>query len=261
MNFDSVKEFITKIKVPFRCPYCLIFKREANEIIEHIAAYHFLELKKTFDKLYLPEDEMIQINMNTNDVLFEISTNTIKQPVNSSMQITNQILKNTSDKPEALLNSVSSIQQSYSPLKLLIKNTNEYNFDTSNEVLKISSNSFQSITPNLLLNVPRNLDLVPETQKVPIIADKEVEVGYQMSNVKYCKICKKSFATLCYIQKHLSLVHKITNFEIIQANILERTKKTFKKLKKPISCKICNKSLMTTNTLNKHLRNKHDKHQ
>ena len=262
MNFDSVRELIKNIKVPFRCPYCLIFKREANEIIEHIAAFHFLELKKTFDKLYVPEDEMIQINMNTNDVLFEIPSNTIKQPVNSSMKITNQILKNTFDKPEAILNSVSSIQQSFSPLQHLTKNKNENTLETSNDDLKISSNSFQLTTPNLLLNIPMNPDLAPANQQVPIITDKEVEVGYQMSNAKYCKICKKGFASLFYIQQHLSLVHKIRNLEIIQANILERTKKTFKKFKKKShNCKICNESFMTTHTLNKHLRNKHDRHQ
>jgi hypothetical protein len=259
MNFDSVRELIKNIKVPFRCPYCLIFKREANEFIEHIAAFHFLELKKTFDKLYVPEDEMIQINMNTNDVLFEIPSNTIKQPVNSSMKITNQILKNTFDKPEAILNSVSSIQKSFSPLQHLTKNKNENTLETSNDVLKIFSNSFQSTMPNLLSNNPMNPDLAPASQKVPIITDKEVEFGYQMSNAKYCKICKKGFASLCYIQKHLSLVHKITNLEIIQANILERTKKTFKKLK--ISCKLCNKSFKSNKTLNKHLRYIHDKHQ
>ena len=256
MNIESAREIIKGIKVPFRCPYCLIFKRESNEFIEHIAAFHFLELKKTFDKLYVPEDEMIIINMNPNDV-FEIPSNSVppvQQSVSSSnfsnerFDISNKVFPVPS-------NSVPPVQQSVSSSSM-IEITNERiknNVDTSNDTMEITSNSNQP-TSTVLYNILKNTPV----KNVPVITDEELNLGYQMSYPKYCRICKKGFASQCYIHKHLNVEHQISNLAVIEANIIERAKKTYKKLKTPLSCKICDKWFLHASGLYKHLRSKHD---
>jgi hypothetical protein len=50
----------------FKCPFCLISREQADELIEHLVTLHFLEMKKKFDKFYVLEDEESGTSFDTN---------------------------------------------------------------------------------------------------------------------------------------------------------------------------------------------------
>ena len=74
---DTHVNVVQNEETPFRCPFCLISREQADELIEHMAASHFLEIKKKFDRLYVLDEESAANfdNNEQNNFHYETSSN------------------------------------------------------------------------------------------------------------------------------------------------------------------------------------------
>ena len=198
ISLDRIQTTLKNITVPFRCPFCLTFEREANEFIEHIASFHFIELKKKFDKLHVPEDEMILISMNVNDIFETPSSSvpSIRQSLsNSSNNITNKIIENM--------------------------------LDATHENLEIPQSK-----PKELLNILRNSHQIQRTQNFSVVTESCMAEQSKLENQinsKYCRICHKEFISSRQVHKHLNTEHHISNIGTKRVNVIETNKKPYER--------------------------------